>query len=712
MEPKHFKPHALYQAISFALLPLCYATITHANSEQIQQLATIQVNASSVDSRYAAQNVAIQGFGTQSLKEIPASVSVVTSERMADQHAKLLTDVVKNDAAVGDAYAPIGYYPNFITRGFSLDQGSSYLINGHTVRGEQNVALENKDQIEILKGISAIQSNVSTPGGVVNYVTKRPKDIHNITLDADNYGDNTISADVGGFLGTQQQLGYRVNLAQQAIRPYVEHSNGQRSFGSVALDWNISERSQLQFDLESQRQQQRSVAGYELLDGKTVPSDINSDRLLGYQSWSKPVTMTSLNTSVKYNYKLNDDWAMSLSAAHSKVRIDDYSAFPYGFYADGTYDIYDYQKPNDARTTDELNANLTGYFQTGKLEHHLNMALTQTQKNQKQYKSINKWIGTGDIYTNTTDLSPSSASLGPYYKSLDSQQTGMSVQDLIQWNTQWSTLMGGKWLHLNEKAYNADGTENRHTQMDKFLPQMALMYRPWKNTHFYASYAKGLADGGQAPWYDENADEILAPIESIQYELGLKQQIQNFLFTAAIFDLTQQNQYSWLNIQNNKQYFIQQGKQHNLGLELSLSGDITQNLAITSSVAWTRSRLEGVDAADLMNHQTQNTPKLRAAAHLSYAIPQMEGLRLLGGVQYSARKYANKTGSVSVPSYTIFDAGLAYTFKLYSHDSTLRFNVDNLLNKKYWRDAGGYLGDDYLFLGAPRTAKLSFSFNF
>jgi iron complex outermembrane receptor protein len=44
-----------------------------------------------------------------------------------------------------------------------------------TIRGEQNVALENKEQVEILKGISAIQSGMSTPGGVVNYVKSSAK---------------------------------------------------------------------------------------------------------------------------------------------------------------------------------------------------------------------------------------------------------------------------------------------------------------------------------------------------------------------------------------------------------------------------------------------------------------------------------------------------------------------------------------------------------
>lgn len=64
------------------------------------------------------------------------------------------------------------------------------------LRGEQNVALENKEQVEILKGISAIQSGMSTSGGVVNYVSKRPKDIRSVTVEADSHGGNRVATDL------------------------------------------------------------------------------------------------------------------------------------------------------------------------------------------------------------------------------------------------------------------------------------------------------------------------------------------------------------------------------------------------------------------------------------------------------------------------------------------------------------------------------------
>ena len=122
------------------------------------------------------------------------------------------------------------------------------------------------------------------------------------------------------WLGEEQQFGYRVNLAKEEIHPYVEHADGQRLFGALALDWKISDRSKFEFDIESQRQRQRSVAGYQLLDGTTVPTGVKWDRLLGYQSWSKPVTNESLNASLKYIYQVNDNWTTNLSAAQSRVR--------------------------------------------------------------------------------------------------------------------------------------------------------------------------------------------------------------------------------------------------------------------------------------------------------------------------------------------------------------------------------------------------------
>lgn len=713
---------ALLAVGSFSCLGLS-SIAAHAEAENdIQQLETIKLTAQASQSAYYAPSVNLSGFTQQNLAEIPASINTITATQIADQHAKTLTDIVKNDAAVGDGYAPIGYYSNFIMRGFALNAGSSYLLNGNLVRGEQNIALENKEQVEILKGISAIQSGMSTPAGVVNYVTKRPKDVRALTLETDSQGGYRVATDLGGLFGQNQQFGYRVNIAKEEIHPYVEHANGQRLFSSIAFDWNLSDRSKLEFDIESQRQRQRSVPGYQLLDGKTVPTGVEWDRLLGHQSWGKPVTNESLNANLKYLYKINDSWTANLSASQSRVVVDDYSAFPWGFGFDstfdknGNYDIYDFRSPDDSYLTNQFKIGLNGKFATGALQHSLNVELSHTYKRRAQYDAINQLVGTGNIYNNTVDYKPTDVALGNRYKSLDSQQTALNLLDQIRFNDAWSVLMGGKILSLDEKAYDAAANKIRDTDLNRFLPQFAVMYQFSENTNVYTSFSKGLSDGGQAPWYafgnEEkgivgNAFETLAPIKSTQYELGLKYQLPSMLFTAAIFDLEQDHQYT-----NADNYYLADGKQHNLGLELGLQGRLVQNLDMVSTLALTRSRLKDLDVTDYQGHQTQNVPKVRFATHLSYQVPQFEGLRLLAGMQYSSSKYANKTGTVKVSGYSVFDAGAAYNFNAYGYENTLRLNVDNLFNKKYWRDAGSFFGDDYLFLGAPRTAQLSWTVNF
>ncbi|MGK8804398.1 TonB-dependent siderophore receptor [Acinetobacter seifertii] len=714
-------------ASSIALI----SSVVYANEAEVSQLPTITVNATqNSDALYTSKKVNLSGFQTGDVKKVPASITTITSERLADQHAKTLTDVIKNDSSLGDGYAAIGYYPNFVARGFALDLGSSYLINGHSIRGEQNVALENKEQVEILKGISAIQSGMSTPGGVVNYVTKRPADVKNITVDANSEGGYTLATDVGGFVN--DNFGYRVNLAHESIHPNVDHANGKREFGSVALDWKINDRSKLLFDIEAQRQSQRSVPGYQLLDGQEVPTNVDQDRLLGYQSWSKPVVNNSLNASLKYQYAFNDQWNGSLSASQSRVVIDDNSAFPWGCYSSicevtglgntfdkhGNYDIYDFRSPDDTRITNQFAAGLNGQFNTGNLQHQVAFELQNTRKNLKRYDPSNQLIENeiGNIYVDKPDFPMPTEKLGNRFKALESDQTAFTVSDRVQFNDQWSTLLGGKLIHLDEQAYDPNGQQSRDTDLNKFLPQLALMYSPTLTTNLYASYAKGLSDGGEAPWYTNNVmygtgPQILSPRNSKQYEIGIKQQIRNFLVTAAIFDLKQDNQYSKMNADGTFD-FIEQGEQHNQGIELGLTGALTDTLDVSSGVTYTKSRLVDIDTDSYEGHQTQNVPKIRATAQLSYKVPSVEGLRLLSGMQYSSSKYANKEATAKVGGYSVFNIGAAYKTNFAGHDTTFRLNIDNLFNKKYWRDVGAFMGDDYLFLGNPRTAQFSTTFSF
>ncbi|MBW4794247.1 TonB-dependent siderophore receptor [Pseudomonas tolaasii] len=684
------------------------------------ELPTVKVQGQD-ESGYRADTASVAGFSEAPLLDTPASISVINASLIKDQQARLLSEVLRNDASVGDSYAPIGYYENFVVRGFSLNAASSYKINGRTITGEQNVALENKQQVEVLKGLAGLQSGISEPSGVINYVTKRPEDVRSVTVSTDDRGSGYVATDVGGWFGSEQQFGLRANVAHEDLNSYVEHANGQRDFVSLAFDWNISPDALLQLDAEYQNKQQRSVPGYQLLGGTEVPHDASPKKLLGHQSGSHQVGIDSLNLNGKFEYRFSDQWKGSVSAARSKVVIDDYSSFAWGgattglgnyFTPEGNYDIYDYRSPDDTRRDDELQASMTGLFDTAGIGHELTFGTSAFRRVIDKREAVNDPIGSSNINEDAPTFKPTDEPLNASHRNLDSRQYGLFVTDRISFNEQWQTIIGGREVRLDEKAFDEEtGDQTRHTQQYVFLPQAALIYKPIENLSLYTSYSKGLSLGGTAPWTTLNSGDTLAPTTSRQLEAGVKYDWRRISFAAAVFQTRQAYQYAQP-IGDDKFNYVQQGEQKNTGLELSANGWATDRLQIATSVAAIRARVTGSGTPEYEGHQAINVPKLRASVYADYALPWVNGLAVLGGVQYSAKKYANRTGNVEVGDYAVVNVGSRYTTKMDGYETVFRLSVDNLFDKRYWRDAGEYLGDDYLFQGAPLTARLSATVNF
>lgn len=683
------------------------------------ELPTVKVQGQD-ESGYRSETASVGGFDEAPLLDTPASITVINATLIKDQQARLLSEVLRNDASVGDSYAPIGYYENFVVRGFSLNAASSYKINGRTITGEQNVALENKQQVEVLKGLAGLQSGISEPSGVINYVTKRPQDVRSVTVSTDDRGSGYIATDVGGWFGSEQQFGLRANVAHEDLNSYVEHANGQRDFVSLAFDWNISPDAVLQLDAEYQNKQQRSVPGYQLLGGTEVPHDASPKKLLGHQTGGKQVGIDSLNLNGKFEYRFSDQWKGSVSAARSKVVIDDYSSFAWGgdtnglgnyFTPEGDYDIYDYRSPDDTRRDDEVQAAMTGLFDAAGLSHELTFGTSAFRRVIDKRESVNDPIGSGNINQDAPSFEPTKKPLNDSHRNLDSRQYGLFVTDRIRFNEQWQTILGGREVRLDEKAFDSvTGNQTRHTQQYVFLPQASLIYKPVDNVSLYTSYSKGLSLGGTAPWFADNKNVTLAPTVSRQLEAGVKYDWRRISFAAAVFQTRQAYQYA--KPEGGTFNYVQQGQQKNTGIELSANGWATDRLQIATSVAAIRARVSGSGTPEYEDHQAINVPKLRASVYADYALPWVNGLAVLGGVQYSAKKSANRTGNVEVGDYAVVNVGSRYTTKVDGYETVFRLSVDNLFDKRYWRDAGEYMGDDYLFQGAPLTARLSASVNF
>jgi iron complex outermembrane receptor protein len=715
---------ALLSALAFAQTPIARADDV-ADTPQATPLATVQVSASR-DKGYRADSSQIDtfgSFGNAPLHDTPAAVSVITRDQIDDRQPRTLSELARSDAALGDNYAPVGYYQDIAIRGFALDLATGYRLNDLTLTGEQLLPLEDKQRVEILKGLGGLEAGVVAPGGLINYVSKRPAEVRTATLGTDSHGSRYAAVDIGGWLSPT--FGVRVNAAHEDMHSYVDHANGRRSFFSLAADWKISPNATLQLDTDYQTSGQRSVSGYQLLGGTTLPAHPSRTRMLGFEPWQQPVGIHASNSTARFNYRLSNNWSAQVSAGHSRSKIDDNVAFAYGcFYSpacasgatpgyffapNGDYDVYDYRSPDDTRQNDEVRAVLKGSFNTGTVGHEISLGASAFRRTLDQRPYVYDYVGTANIsQVDPPYFAPSPNQAGPSARTLSSWQHSLFALDRMHLGAHWQLLAGGRFVRLHERAYDDAGVLQRDTRLDKALPQAAVMWQPTAPLTAYLSYSEGLSLGGQAPYWTSNGGTTLAPLLSHQIEAGVKYDWSDVLsLTTALYRIRQPYQFAQPDSTAEGFTFAQRGDEVHSGLELDAAGRLSPDLRLTASVNLIRARAQNTGTPSYEGHQIVNVPRLRTAVYLDYRLPFAHDLSLLGGWRYASANPATPDGVTSVPAYNVFDAGLRYGTRWHGHALTWRLNVDNLFDHFYWRDTGSAYGDSYLFPGAPRLARLS-----
>jgi len=681
---------------------------------------------------YRPTAMAIGNLSNQPLQELPISGLVVTRSLLDDQQARLLSDVAKNDTSVGEDYAPVGWYQDFEIRGFPLDLASGIKINGLSAAGEQLIALENKDAVEFLHGVDSDEVGVASGGGLVNYVTKRPAGVRTLNLATDQRGTLYAGVDLGGFLGAQQQFGVRVNLAGEDIRSYVHGADGTREFGAVAADWKITSNTFLKGDFEYQHLVERSVGGYQLLGGTTVPVDVSPDVMLGYQWWAKPNTFDTFTTSMRLDHNLSTNWRFFVSAGRSRSLIDDNIAWPYGCYyapscansstpyffsPTGDYDVYDWRSPGELYINDQFEAILQGQVKTGPVTNDLAIGASLQRHSVNLPNPVDAYVGTENIYQPEQTFLPSPEEPGPVTLAEDTHQYALIVADHIHLPKRIDVSVGGQYDALRDHNYsqpNPPGPVPFLTDQNLWLPQYSLSYRPVSEVLLYGNYSVALSLGLQAPfWATVNPSAFLAPFFTRQTEAGIKYGAgRRILLSAAVYRMRAPFFYPKVSDNGADIDFLADGHETHRGLELNAQGKVKEWLRLTGSATLLRAISSGSSTPDFNDKQVINVPRFRTSMFADIDVPFVTGLHLLPGWSYTGPKEATRDDAVSVPGYNLLNIGARYTPSGEWKKVTFRLFADNVLNKRYWKDTGASYGDTFLHLGAPTTVRLSMQYNF
>ncbi|MGJ9417447.1 TonB-dependent siderophore receptor [Massilia sp. CMS3.1] len=699
-----------------SILACALAQAYTANAQSAEPMASVVVTGS----KWAATDrVSIGSFADLPLIDIPASVVAIGRSQMQDLSIRSSSEALQYDASVGDAYNAVGYAEQFSVRGFKLNNNSGYRKDGIVIPGDAQVPLENKERIELLKGVASLQAGIAAPGGLVNFVTKRPTDkpLRSVTIEARERGTLFGEFDIGGRF-EDRRFGYRINAAAERLRSYIDGADGKRQFASGAFDWQVTPDALLQLDMDFQHKEQITAPGYQLIRGVDLPRGVSPKTLLNAQPWTKPVDTDSANLGLRFDYRINPDWRASVTANKHWFKRDDYTAFPYGcsnegegyypgYCSNGDFDVYDYQSTGERKTPFGIQALVHGRFATGALRHALTIGASHAERNNSYGDYVYDYAGYSNIYASrVTDPAPGNPRTGPVSERYSDRERALFVQDVINLTPALTLHAGLRYVKSNSVQTPETALGPTASRSSYALPNASLVVRVSPLWNVYGTVAHGMEPGEVAPIETDNANTVLAASRSKQVELGTKGMLGSGVsVSAALFQISRGLEYT-----NADNVFVRNGEQNHRGLELTAQRN-AGSLAYGASLLALRARQEGTGEPALEGKRTTNVPEFKSTVWAEYAPASVPGLKLNGQWQYAGTKAFDPENTVEVPGYHVAGIGAAYGMKMGATAVTLRARVDNLFDKFYWRDVTQDLGG-YLLPGAPRTLRVSAQFDF
>lgn len=661
----------------------------------------------------------VAGWGDLPLARLPLQASVFDGDRLKDRGAQRLSDLTGFDPAVGDAYNSEGYWDALTVRGFVIDQRFNYRRDGMPINAETSIPLDNKQQVEILKGMSGMQAGTSAPGGLVNFVVKRPLEdsLRRAGLEWRERGTVTGAVDISERFGTDRAFGVRINAAAAHLDPQLRDAEGHRRLLAVAGDWRLGRDTLIEAEVETSRRSQPSQPGFSLL-GDRVPSPGDPRINLNNQPWSLPVVFDADTASLRWRQRLASDWQFSAHAATQRLRTDDRVAFPFGctaadgsYYADrycpdGTFDLYDFRSENERRRTDALDLSLQGRFATGSLRHTASFGVLSSRvKNRFQRQAFN-FAGTGN--TDGSAVTPAAPDLTGESTNRDERSTEWYARDAIAFDERWTAWLGLRHTRLHRRTALTDGSEPTDYAESFTTPFVAASYAFAPDQMVYASWGRGI-ESFVAPNRDRyvNAGQAVTA-RSRQWEIGLKGSTRSIEWDIAAFDIVRPYLADIGSCDLPGTCTAQlDGTQHHRGLEASLAWQFGP-WTLRGGAQWLRARR--ADSADPAQNGLvpANVAEKTLKAEAEHRLAALPGLTLSAAAQHSGRRFVLPDNSATIPGYTRVDIAARYDQRISSGTALVwRVGIDNMLDERAWRESPYQFGHAYLYPLAPRTARIS-----
>jgi iron complex outermembrane recepter protein len=646
----------------------------------------------------------------------PQSIQVVPRAVLNEQKALTLTDAIRNIAGTGTDFGFNGStQPLLILRGFpsvsmsasgSMLGSSTYFVDGVKQQGIP-VNMADVQAVEVVKGPASVLYGRSEPGGLVNVVRRPLSATRSVGFEqtVGQYGLSRTIVEAGGALDGNNTVLGRASLSylnNGSPRAFVEDKlagfNG-------ALAWVPNADTRVTLSLATLDQKYRTDFG--------VPADVARGRPIEpndrqqYNDSPELSRIRGATLALDAEQRLTPDWSLKAKLVTTRSDTKEVDVTPYRIDLTTAEDCsarspaemcryYFAARPDGKRKLDQLTLDLLGDVggvggaQWAGMQHKL-LAGIETYRTST----------TGTTYFQNV---PSTAFLDPRPVDTPALDTATALPENRDQYTRWTSLyvqdqvaFGAGWhgvlalRHERSSAiFAAAGTEPNKQSFT--TPRIGVVYEITPRNTLYAQYQDSVAaNNGRNP-----ADgAALAAERARQFEMGYKIVAFNGALnsTLAIYQLDKRNlaDFSRLFGEN---IISTIGKARSRGLEWDVLGQLTRQLGVIGSYAYTDAKV--VDGRTLAN-----VAKHSGSLWARYAVGDWA---LGGGVFFQGARPGDGTGSFTLPGYGRTDAMASYSFNALGAKGSVQLNVNNLLDKVYFTGSHQFV-QDWIAVGSPRTVS-------
>ena len=664
---------------------------------------------------YAGGQVARRGsqgmLGARDFMDTPFSMTTYTQEAVKNQQARTLGDLIASDPSVRATNPAGGRYEQFTIRGLSLFN-SDVSYNGlYGILPTYTIDMEMAERVDILKGPSQLVNGISprgSVGGGINVVPKRATDKPITEFTGSYASDSQVggAVDIARRFGDEDKFGIRFNGVKQSGDTTWDHQSVDRQMAVLGLDFR-GERLRLSTNIgHTERNTDAPQERVQIGPNAKVPN-ANDVRDNYAQSWSKARTEDTFGM-VNAEYDVNDS-VMLYGGVGARKSDHDFLRHAVSITNNaGDFSVQprDFTRDENVRTA---TAGVRNWFKTGPVSHEVNLAASYFYMDFENGGA--RYAASPSNLFNPVDTpTPANPTRRDDKVYTENRLSGLALSDTLGFfDDRLLLTLGARWQRVKVDDWTNNVKGDTAYDEEKVSPSGGILYKVPDELSVYANYMEGLSQGKIAPSTSINEDEIFPPFISRQVEVGAKYDLGSFAFTGSVFRIKQPA----YETNTTSRVFGPNGKRENNGVELTMFGEPLKGFRLLGGVMYIDSELKNTTGGTFDGNRAPATPEYNVNVGAEWDVPTVQGLTLTGRGIYTSSQYLDQANTKDIDSSERFDVGARYAFKVDQKTVTLRANVENVMDKRYWSSAGA--SDDSepgLTLATPRTYLISATVGF